>query len=348
MNTISIWYKKKVDCTENEFEKVSLDLHFNFWKLKEKWSFKANKVKRKWPFTTDYAYFLDIGLKIKDFKFIDTVKLYFPFELKKDAIKDLGNFVVNDTSLVNAIFNEEYKIISIPNKKFSDLEHPDNKRNFSIYCIDTNNDLVIEKKHNGSIVTLNVGTINCGNKECYFRFRISSEFLRQFTHLYTPKNSLFQSAFIETEVIDLRLNEKRNLDQNLLEEMEREKMFKINKIHFLLLRNAEDNFVFAHHDTNTCRVLEEKIWDKYIDFKHKEKKIIAYHWKKTDDNHSFNAFVKIEFKRNNITTIIMYVLIILILSVTFNLLSSFLFDWIKQQNHDAIPSNITYKDSKNG
>jgi len=267
MNTLSIWYEKKEGCAQNN---VKLDLHFNFWKLE------------KQQFLKEYAYFLDIGLKIENFKNVDKVKMFFPFLLSRDAVSDLGAVISKSTDLVNAIFNEEFRISNIGHEKYRDLEHQEGDKSFSIYTIDVKNDIEINSKYGGSIIELNTGVIIYPKikKTCYFRFRIRQDSLKQFTHLYTPKYSFFQSAFSQTEIIDFRVNEKRNLDKSLLQEMDGKGNFSINKVHFLLLRNAEDNFAYAHNDMSSCRVLEEKIWDDYIAITYKEEKIIAYHWKK--------------------------------------------------------------------
>lgn len=335
MNTLSIWYEKKEEYAHKD---VKLDLHFNFWKLGKQQLLK------------EYTYFLDIGLKVENFKGVAKVKMFFPFPLSRAAVTDLGSIISNSTDLVNAIFNEEFKIINIGHEKYRDLVHQESKKSFSIYTIDVKNDIEIKEKYGGSIVELDTGAIKYSDIKdtCYFRFRITLDSLKQFTHLYTPKYSFFQSAFSQTEIIDFRVNEKRNLDKSLLQEMDGKGSFLINKVHFLLLRNAEDNFAYAHNDTSSCRVLEEKIWDEYIDIKYKEEKIIAYHWKKKGGIDSFNAFAKMDFKKNNLKTITMYLIVIIALSVLVNLLSSFLFESFNKEKLDTKPgSAIIYKSEKN-
>ena len=73
------------------------------------------------------------------------------------------------------------------------------------------------------------------NKSCpkYFRLRIMSNNYGTMFEKYKPKNSFFDSAFIETEIIDFRINEKRNQDSGLMETIDENNELYLKKLIFL-------------------------------------------------------------------------------------------------------------------
>ena len=81
----------------------------------------------------------------------------------------------------------------------------------------------------GTIVEISVPSINTNTslkiKNGYFRFRINNINKQdvKFIQEYKPKNTFFQSIFTATEVIDLRVNEKRNFTLSLIEKIKKKK-----------------------------------------------------------------------------------------------------------------------------
>lgn len=323
MNTLAIWFERK-DTPTVLSDIPSADFHFNLWKLKlnHKHSSPSKYNKR-------YGHFLDIGIKIKRINLVNKVFIYLPFQIKANSIKDLGKCLCSNPGIINVIFNENYKIIGDPNSKMINVRNSVNAESFGIYALDESQDLeIVESSYdNGSLIKMKVSDIIPLSGEVYFRIRIRGEAIENFRTVYQPKNSLFQSAFSNTEIIDFRLNEKRNLNKSLLEDMGKKGMFNINKIHFLLLSLANDDYIYSHKPADACRVLEKDIWKSYIGADYEcSDNVIAYHWKeKGECSTSFSAMVKMRFDENNFCTILIYLGIFGVLSIIFNIVSNYIY-----------------------
>jgi hypothetical protein len=125
---------------------------------------------------------------------------------------------------------------------------------------------------------------------------------------------------------DFRINEKRNIHKSILEKIDSKKEFKIKKIHFLLLRNSNEDFESTYINPR-CRKLENKIWAKYIGKDYNLDNIVAYHWsEKKKEGHidSFNTYIKMIYHQSNFKIIGTYLIVIGGLSIIFNFSSSYI------------------------
>lgn len=195
-NSIQIWYE---GTTDNE---AILSLDINIWRL--------NKPNRK--------LLMDFGLKIEDVTQVRKVFMYFPFAFDSSNVSDLGNVFV-DQQILKGIFNENY-VASTDNQNPKNIIVKDDTTNkiiFSIYQF-TNSDIAVNNEFGGTIISFEVKPIH-QTKTRYYRFRLSSTKYHPLIEHLRPKNTFFESAFIETELLDFRINEKRNQDPNLIEKM---------------------------------------------------------------------------------------------------------------------------------
>jgi hypothetical protein len=130
------------------------------------------------------------------------------------------------------------------------------------------------------------------------------------------------------------MNEKRNYHPSLSEIINQNNEFKIEKIHFLLLRNSTEDFKSTHIDAS-CRELEPELWQNYIGVDYNIDNVIAYHWfkKKKEDKwvDSFNTLIKMKYHKCNFKTLLAYFLMLGFLSISFNIISSYLKGYV--DNH---------------
>lgn len=323
MKTIALWYDQANGVNGKN---VKLELHINFWKL-------YNTRKRK------QEYLLDMGFMVHDVRQVALLNLHFPFEIDENNIEDIGAKLHEDHRLVSSVFNEDYTIQggNTDKPKQFNVFNANSEKQFNIYAIDfekTAGDCYITKKYDGSIFSLNIGSITPDSDCCkyYFRLRLRDDsFSSVFTRKLAPKNKFFNSAFTATEIIDFRINEKRSYNRSLLEYINSKKEFKIKKIHFLLMRNSREDFESNHLKTS-CRLIESDLWRKYVDKEHVLEDIIAYHWsKKTNGDDvidSFNTLAKIKYHKSNVGTLFKYLIALALLSICFNLASSRLDSWL--------------------
>ncbi|WP_291256142.1 hypothetical protein [Fusobacterium sp.] len=329
MRSFILWYKKREAQKEEEKMKAELDLHINLWK---------NQKGRKEEFIFDFGFFIDNIKKIK------TIYLYIPF---KAYPHDLGIKVRDKHSLIDAIFNEKCKITSLPVgkrilvsiEKKEDIEKKKNiKKEFMFYFLgdDQINIKEVNDSHGGSIVEFNVenilgkeeeeafreegkeieGLLNI--KKYYFRFRLKGnkediKFIKNQDYI----NDSFSNLFTRTEIIDFRLNDIKTCSEAIKEKYVSNMKFNINKIHYLLLRNFNDDFIY--YDGNvSSRMLESDLWKDYIEETNDD--LMAYHIKrkKGEDKEfieSFTNLSRFRYQRNNLYLSIKYFIFLLLSSI---------------------------------
>lgn len=330
MNCISLWYEPKEKTNK---KKIDLEVHLNLWKI--------NKSK----------YFLDIGIRIEKTKNIKKLNIHIPSEnITNEDIKDLGKIISENDILLNAVFNDNYKRISDSEKKWSCVYKEKSESEnieFNIYHIDINQDIKIKKCYDGTKIVIKNKMSE--EKPLYYRIRIdnSKEIQKIFSSLQDPKNNIFENAFSKFEIFDLRVNEIRNIDKTLNETINKQGQFNFKKIHFFLMIDSKNDYLFSHQPVKDCRVLENHIWSKYIgELNAENEKILAYHWKEpiniNDKLLHYKALVKIQFKNYHKFKIIKYFLFLAFFSIIFNISSNFIYDDIKSPVKKCIKECINH------
>lgn len=345
MKTIALWFDKMPDC---ELEEKEIDIHINFWKVLN----KSKKVLKK------QEYFIDFGFMIEDAKSIEKLHLHFPSKVEQSDFEDLGKMIGKDVKYVNAIFNENYEMISdFTHPKHRTIKDKAQKTIFVIYSIDIkSDDILLSDCYGGTKVSIKIPASTAQeNHKIYIRIRLKGNAVKYFIREYTPKNWFFQSAFTSIDAIDFRINEKRNCNDSLAEKITEEQLFNINKIDFLVMRDAQDDLI-ANNLRITCRELEVDLWQEYVGKEYGVENIIAYHWSEKASEvpnesrkflDSFNAWVKIKYHKSNFKTIILYILIIGIMSISFNILSTCITNYIFNGNKQKDKTSIQKKKMDN-
>jgi len=268
--------------------------------------------------------FLDIGLMIQDATRVSHVNIFIPQPVARSNIEDLGITFRENPDLVSTLFNEDYRISSGAQEKIVEVLSVDRIPIFYIYVLDLDSDVLIENAFGGSIIKIRIPQ-ELADKKHYYRIRLKNPYVDSISHIYTTPNSVLESAFSQTELVDFRINEKRNLNYSLLERIHSEGEVSFNKTHLFLMREASDDYVYSHKPPNDSRQLEVDLWKGYIGGDYSFDKMIAYHWKETDTHHSFSAFVKFRYIRCNPLTIATFIVIIIILGFLSGLAANYLF-----------------------
>lgn len=310
MKSIAIWYKPiNID---NENGILDIELHFNLWKIPN----GANEQRK----------FLDIGIKLRDTTNVEILKLYFPSIININEFTDIVDKFIDKPDLVSAIFNENYKVVSDSTSKFYEIKDISNETVFDIYKTSAT-DIKSETKFGGTIFTFKVPRQE--KKPIYFRFRITGDFITSLSYTSRPTNAILESAFSEIEMIDFRVNEIRDLNQDLLEKIKEEAIFKIKKMHFFFICSNEEEVIGNHQPYLSCRNLENYRWNDYVGLKKFENQIyLAYHWKNAEKD-NVSILIKTKYEKNNVKTISKYAFFGLIIAVAIELLSNWLYDCIK-------------------
>jgi len=313
MKSLALWFEPK---GEKPLESPKVELHVNVWKL------PSNKNK-------EFERFIDIGLLLNNTTSIKKLNIYYPTKIKKSHVEDLGSKIVNSDNdkLVNTLFNANFNKSQTANSDYYKISDQSGTNLFSIYKLKDSNIDVEEINHGTKISICFKGRIP---QNTYIRIRINHDYTSLFSHVDTPSNELFQSAFSKTEIIDFRINEARDLSNELLEQIESDgKMYHFKKVHYFFICSSREEYVFSHVPFISSRQLEKERWKDYIgDVNIKNEAILAYHWKIKNEEglNDFSALVQTKYENNSSRTILKYIFFLMLLTIIFNLLSNFLYD----------------------
>lgn len=270
MKSIGIWYELVGQ------DLPELELHINLWNLK-------NDKKKAEPF-------IDFGIGINDFRSIKTLTLLFPFVINEKDIVDLYKCVrVPDTARL--IFNEieceisskdRYSVIDSANfaspKLLINIKNCENLENF----INLRNNYNETTSLSIDFEELKKDTKFSESRDLYFRFRLTGSRIKE--ALFCPvhkKNWFLESGFLETQIVDVKINRERNLPHDICKEYRLKKYVfaNFNKIHMLVMSDTSDEVEPFGNAVYDCRKLEEHDWDNYLINGYNVTNILAYHWK---------------------------------------------------------------------
>ena len=333
-NSFAIWYDKK---PSQGSEELCAELHFNLWQF----SFQSKK-------SLDC---LDIGIKLEKITSCSSIKLFIPFEIEEKHVHDLGRVITSNNKLITAIFNEFGTIEHLEPKLSKVTLRNKEKESFYIYTIDGAQNFTISSHEEGEAASKRkVGTIisivtqdispDEGTLPIYLRIRIDlslTNIVNKILYEHVPKDSMLQSSAKKNQFIDFRLNENRNLPITI-QEICKNKLFKINKIHFFLMREFMDDFIMSNPPYSGCRVLENDTWLEY--FKDKSNlelnNMLAYHWKAKYDNSSnndsnnFTLLSKFCFQESSNTKILSFLVITIFIGFFAGIGGNYLTNYLTQ------------------
>lgn len=302
MRSFTIW------CTTNNKEDNSINrkatVHINLWDKPEE---DAKK------------YCFDFGVLLEDIRNIENIYLYVPFQIEQSEIKDLG-ITISNNRLVNAIFNENFTTTDGEPKRLI-VNGTEEKPKFIIYSLDVQSQIELrscvrsgDTDIPGTILQIKLSTI--APKEIfryYFRFRIQVDNRDvDFINDEIKGVSIFSNQFTTTEVIDFRLNDIRSCSEELREQFDKGELLQILAVHYLILRNANDEIIHYGKEMNS-RMLENDLWNGYIEGT--DKNIIAYHIKSKADCdkyiESFSDLTRFRYQKGTKLVILIYIIVII-------------------------------------
>lgn len=346
MKSFGLWYQK-VDDNDYEKSKVrnnftALDvkagendsglkspfsLHVNFWSLED--------IKNSDNVNVPY---LDIGLKINDYSAIKEVVFYCPFVLDKNGIIDLSDKLANKNN-ASIIFNADCEIQTKDSYTIVEVDDDEKLLIFplkqvvgEVFSIEpvqngTGTQLIFRFEQFRKYVEGGVDKLK-ELSTIYIRFRIIVPGLKKLIYFDSePLNKSFESAFSGTRIIDFKVNERRNIEENVRAEIivKKQEWVSFANIHFLIMVPSSYDLTSFYKDPMTCRELEEKLWDDYLGttINFNKGHVLAYHWrgKQVDD---FSCLVKVNYSRARKKTIFVYALSVISLGILSSLIVALL------------------------
>lgn len=298
----------------NTTEKKPVDLQLNYWKLPN----------RHWG----YNRFLDLGILIYEAKDMDSISFYFPFQLSKNQLSDLGSVLVKD-NLLSTLFNRPYTVESNPSTigYWYASSHEEDISSFWIYKIDPK-DIELQYFSYGTIVEIKIRTKpklkkeikpkgETSNYNLYLRFRIKELDEKCMNHVEPVSNDFFQSAFSRTDMVNLHINNVGEFAQDDYKEIASHYSFvSFSKIHFFFVCSSKEEAVSGNTTYSDTRLLESPKWLPYIGGNNpQQRKCIAYHWKVDGPKNDCNIFFRTIYSKADAWRILKYSLVALVLGV---------------------------------
>lgn len=326
MQSFGLWYKKRTYKDGEEIietGEVDFSLHINFWFLED---IRGIKTKIKYPY-------IDIGVKIKNYKGIEGITFYCPFEISENNIVDLSQ-KMSTKSNATMVFNDECEIKTI--NSYTCVTFSDDSKSLLFLMDEMIEDTYrIESMNGNSRIIFDFSNfhkyvekdsmLNEIN-DLYIRFRIKDIDLKDKIYFDSePLNKSFESAFSGTRVLDFKINEKRNIDEKLQAKMVvgEQQWAEFSKVHFLVMEpSSYDLTSFSNYDMS-CRELEENMWDDYLDAEIDFSKghVLAYHWKGCQQKEigkrlkDFSCFAKINYSKMQYPSIFSFVIMAIALGI---------------------------------
>ena len=303
--SLAIWCdvaKEKIDGHTPEIE-----LHFNIW--------------QDLPKNEDGL--IDIGIRFIEARTIESLFLYIPGTIEPSDIIDLFDKMRSDKAL-SAIFNDTLTL-SDNSDDFFEAEK-DGKTHLRILKIKQNEKSIrkieektrSDEKSTGSVIKFSKSLFERMNKvgDHYIRIRIplKGNLKEIFITENFPNDHIFLSSFYKSDLIEFRINERRNYGPNLIRNYKLMDPPKIRAVHYFLIRDLKSDFVRSHAEFRKMRRLEPLLWEEYLqELGVNADNMIIYHWRDVAKANStvddFIAFALFRTAKYNIMYFIIFILV---------------------------------------
>lgn len=324
MSWLNFLYKIKSSPTPNVDSSIMAQIRTYYWKL---------PFKKKYCYGKDYQRWLDIGVIIDGVSAnIEEVAICFPFNIKKENIVDLSNYVKEDR-LASHILRKRYVTSSLPDTPaYYRFENRDDKKDdYPLYLYEIcEKSIHIEHLQEGSKLVLKIlshpkdpneikespdeASTEPRKYSIYFQFRVNNLSETDLCHNENISNDLVQSAFSKSEIVDVIFNDLTHVDHSDHQSLTSEySILKISHVDFVFIGSSEDETVIGNKPFDDCELLDNKLWGEYLkDINPDKKKCIAYHW--ILPNKPWKVFFKTVYSSRQGWKIAKYSLYVILLS----------------------------------
>jgi hypothetical protein len=290
--SLAVWCETFDDKIKDHAPK--LELHLNIW-------LDIDKAKHG---------VLDIGIRFIESRTITKTYIFVPAALDQTHISDLHE-TLKDSKTLSAIFNDVLEFLPLHNDDYQARKDGE----IQLRVVKIGDDMSIKplddtSPKDGTVICLDEGLFNRldGIEDQYVRLRIrlNKESASAFTISDVPTDRAFFSTFYNDEIIELRINERRNFNEKLRETFKGMCMPEFSAIHYFLIRNLSAEFLRSHADFKKMRLLEPNLWNRYLNEfgSVSVEKMIIYHWRAiavTDKSiEDFIAFAHFRKARTNL------------------------------------------------
>ena len=273
--------------------------------------------------------YVDIAVRIRGIKACRSLCTYVPFAVTSDEIDDVS-LKFNDTKILQATFSATCIVDYKKNEHTSEIAY--NGKTVDIVHISTL-DYQLKRIADGTLITVSFDKLQqfLDNDEAYFIWRMPHKSLNEiFKQKVNVGNVLVRLRdLITTPVIaekygySVRVNESRLLP----EEISRLGVFhrqKLKKTHITISINED----YDINDSSCYRIrrLEENLYGDYLPADYKCDDVISYQWRMTREDNAqgqFNFYYGIAKESINVSSMTLYVVILMMFAVAGEILGDF-------------------------
>jgi hypothetical protein len=331
-SSLAVWCQPKVMGTG-----TALEVHVNYWRVENRpwYSTESNFRRRD---------FIEIGLMLTSPSHISSIGIFLPGNSTISDISDVGTKLSNQ-EISHGIFNKPLTSTHIPGTAMAaahvrlvESGVPFCRVHEFILANGTISPSQLSLTTMGKGVVLRIKddalTEACrglpAGEKVYFRLRIEigdktgSSMLQRIR----VADKGLQSGYSQIEYLDFRLNEVRTLPPSVagLMRMENASDSNIELIAFLAAVPVEADILSYKTAASKSRLLEHQIWNSYIGG-NLPQGMVVYHWKKEALGASiedFSTFLKLQTRKSNWITIIIYLGIALAFGLAGNIGASYI------------------------
>lgn len=271
--------------------------------------------------------FVDLAIRVGGVKSSKRLSVYVPFSITKEEITDVS-LLFNDRKVLHAIFSASCIIDYKKNEYTSEIAY--NGKTVDILHISTVG-YQLSSLSEGTIIIIDLEKIQpyIDNDEAYIVWRMPHKTL---DGVFKPKVNVENVIgrvidLITTPVVSekygysIRINESRLLPEEIT---------KIGAFHRQKLKKAvitisiDENYDINDANCYRIRRLEENLYSDYLPLGYKCEDVITYQWNQTRDHNlqgQFNFYYNITRDAVNVSSMSLYMVILLAISVFGEILS---------------------------
>ncbi len=242
--------------TDSKDHHPKADLHVNLWDLRG-------------------GHYLDLGMMIHNIQRVGKVVIDLPWTLRHGSVIDLGGKLDNE-KLLTAVFNESvsYRSASSENIAHVTLGSGESETKFTLLRLSANGielEEIVAGDYSLTRVNISIPKEVKSTSEteimdrAYMRLRFRDVPRAVFITEFHPKDRNLLSSSSITHLLDLRVNVRRGVPDEILLHDPTLKFPKISKIHVFVIVSRDTELPFHSENYKGCRSLEdEAIWNYYL------------------------------------------------------------------------------------
>lgn len=265
-----------------------IELHFNMWR-----DLPGGKQA------------LDIGILFKEARPIRRLHVYIPADVPMNAVEDLSS-TLQDSETLSAVFNDLLEVGERSSNTYEVMRGQ--KVILRIVRIDAATHLRFETLtepdgSKGTVITFEESFLSLmrevGDHYTRLRIPLQGDIAKLFNDEFIPRDRIFLSGFYKTDVVEFRVNERRNFGAALRARYPNMVMPTILTLQYFLVVDIGTELVRSHAAFRKMRRLEPALWTRYLEAfgSVKPDQMVIYHWraggepgKNVDDFIAFASF----------------------------------------------------------